>query len=439
MNMTPLDNNLDESLWTDRTSSGLQFILNPKSGFSKTLGIFGVRFGSTDSTFSLEGEKREVPEGTAHFLEHKLFENQDGDVSDRFASHGASCNAGTGFTTTSYLFSCTDKLEENLNLLLDFVQTPYFTPELIAKEQGIIGQEIKMYNDDPDWIVFFNLMKCLYREHPVRQNIAGTLDSIARIDTEALHRCYKAFYRPKNMALVLVGRMDPEAIAEIIHADGAGRDTDFESLLNLPRIEEKDPRPKDRFISHSMVVARPKVLMGFKDLDNLGNGYRLQAKEVVTQMVIDILLGKSSSFYEKLYSEGIIDESFSAYYSGYIDFGFTLMGGDTDEPARFKDRILELLDHAVKESIDEASFLRQKNKYLGKFIRTFNSIESTAFSLLNFHFKGISPTQVMEIIENIQMDDLHERLQRHFDQEQMAFSIIEPVAAGTKTTNAAQP
>ncbi|MFH1998255.1 MAG: insulinase family protein, partial [Planctomycetota bacterium] len=186
MTLRKIENHLDEDLYAGTAPSGLHYLLNRKRGFSKTIGLLGVRFGSTDNAFSSQGKRIEVPEGTAHFLEHKLFEDLEGDVSDRFAANGASCNAGTGFSTTSYTFSCTGKVKDNLALLLNFVQSPYFTPELVEKEQGIIGQEIMMYNDDPDWVAFFNLMKCLYREHPVQQNIAGSLDSIREINSNVL-------------------------------------------------------------------------------------------------------------------------------------------------------------------------------------------------------------------------------------------------------------
>jgi len=215
--LKPIENGLEEALFEGTAPSGLRYILNPKPGFSKTMAMLGVRFGSTDNSYAVDGEKLEVPAGTAHFLEHKMFENEEGDVSDLFAANGASCNAGTGFTTTTYLFSCTERLSENLKLLLQFVQSPYFTGELVAKEQGIIGQEIKMYNDDPDWMVFFLMLRSLYRDHPIRQDIAGSVESIRLITPEVLSQCHRVFYRPGNMALVLSGCLDPEEVSRIVH------------------------------------------------------------------------------------------------------------------------------------------------------------------------------------------------------------------------------
>jgi predicted Zn-dependent peptidase len=425
MTLKAIENNLEETLLFGTASSGLRFLLNPKPGFSKTMGVLGVRFGSTDNTYIVDGKSLEVPGGTAHFLEHKLFEDKEGDVSDRFTANGASCNAGTGFTTTSYLFSCTARLAENLKLLLNFVQSPYFTPELIAKEQGIIEQEIKMYNDDPDWVVFFNLMKSLYRQHPVRENIAGSVESIAGINTEVLEQCYRGFYRPGNMVLVLAGSLDPEQASRIILEDADTRAKDPKGMNHRMLEESNDERARET-VSRQMVVARSKILIGFKDREISADGRALQTKEIVSQMVLDILFGKSSQNFDELYNEGIIDDSFSAYYSGYHDFGFTSIGGDTDEPERFHERILAVLKSETNKGIDEESFRRQKNKYLGKFIRTFNSVESTAFSLLAFQFKALDPPQVLEIIQGITLEDLNRRLATHFKAEHSAWSVIEP-------------
>jgi predicted Zn-dependent peptidase len=286
-----------------------------------------------------------------------------------------------------------------------------------------------MYNDDPDWIVFFNLMRCLYREHPVKLNIAGTIDSIAKIDTDVLNRCYRAYYRPGNMVFVLAGKMDPDLVSRIIRKDGGNRAPDPKGMLNDRKIIEKDLSPSQMLLTQQMVVARPKVLLGFKEHDLEGGGSEQQSREIMTQMVIEILFGKSSSTYEKLYQEGTIDDTFSAYYSGYLDFGFSILGVDTDTPDRFQDRIREQLLGTLKDGISSSDFERQKNKYLGKFIRTFNSIKSSAYSLLNFTFKGLYPQQVMEIIERITLDDLNNRLRRHLNPDEMVCSTVEPMEA----------
>jgi len=429
MTLRKIENHLDEDLYAGTAPSGLNYLLNRKRGFSKTIGLLGVRFGSTDNAFLSEGRTIEVPEGTAHFLEHKLFEDSKGDVSDRFAANGASCNAGTGFSTTSYNFSCTAKAIENLGLLLNFVQSPYFTPELVEKEQGIIGQEITMYNDDPDWIVFFNLMKCLYKEHPVRQNIAGSLESIREINPEVLLQCYNAYYRPGNMILMVSGNIDPEEINTIICEDAATREKD-DGGLNDRMLKETDTTLQAKSMSQKMVVARPKILIGFKDHELLSDGYAVQKRDVISQMVIDILFGKSSSNYDELYDQGVIDDTFTAYYSGYNDFGFSLMGGDSEEPDQFQEHILKILDKETKRGVNPKSFDRQKNKYLGKIIRTFNSVESVAYSMMNFYFKGLSPSDVIKTIESITIEDLNLRLKSHFITDQAACSLIEPKNPG---------
>ena len=414
MALTEIENGLDEELLEGVAPSGLRFILNPKPAFSKTMGMISIRFGSTDHLLPGDPANPDVPAGTAHFLEHKLFEDVEGDVSDRFAALGASCNAGTGFTTTSYLFTCTKNHIDCLELLLGFVQNPYFTPELIAKEQGIIGQEIKMYNDDPEWIVYFNLLKGLYRDHPVKENIAGSIASIGKIDVDLLQRCYRTYYRPGNMVLVLVGGMSPDEAARIICGDGDGRESDKQGI-SLRNMIQEPPGPVQELTTQEMVVARPKLLMGFKDLDIKANWRMHQKKEVVTKMAIDVIFGKSSLYYEELYVEGIIDDSFSASYSGYIDFGLATFGGDTDNPLKFRDRILSILDRAIENGIDPEDIECQKNKYMGRYIRAFNSIESTAYTMMNLYFRSLSPSQAMEIIEEIEHEDINRRVRDLFD------------------------
>jgi len=422
-------NNVDERFLTTRLSSGLTLIVNPKKGFSKTMGIMGVRFGSADNRlFAGNGADEErVPDGTAHFLEHKLFEDADGDVSDRFAANGAHCNASTGFTTTSYMFACTDKVLENLSLLLSFVQNPFFTEELVKKEQGIIGQEIKMYEDDPGWIVFFNLMESLYREHPVRNNIAGTVESIAGITPASLERCYRAFYRPGNMVLVVVGNIDPDEVYEVAQKDAARRQPDEASICTRT-VVESDPSPKEQRVEAEMVVYRPKLLIGFKESEISNDGHQIELLELRTQIILDVLLSKSSAQHAALYQEELIDDTFSASYSSYGDFGFTLIGGDTNEPQRLKDRLLEVFAKARTQGLEKALFERVKNKYMGQYIRMFNSIESTAYSFLGCHFRGIVPSELVEMIAQVTLDEVEERLRCHFDCERMAASVVLPKA-----------
>ncbi len=428
MVLQSIENNVDERFQTVRLSSGLTLIINPKRGFSKTMGLMGVKFGSADNNLPRNGPASpcRLPDGTAHFLEHKLFEDADGDVSDRFAANGAMCNASTGFTSTSYIFSCTDRVADNLRLLLSFVQSPYFTEELVKKEQGIIQQEIKMYDDDPGWIVFFNLMKSLYREHPIRQNIAGTVESIAEITPAFLEECYRSFYRPGNMALVLVGGFDPDEVLEVAERDAEKRTVDSKDL-NHRFFTETDRSIAAPLEQTRMVVYRPKFLLGFKDLEFCNSGRETEKIELRTQLVLDCLLSKSSPVYEMLYGEDLIDDSFSAYYSGYGDSGHTLISSDTKEPERLKQRLLKILADARTEGIEKATFERIRNKYMGNFVRMFNSIESTAYSFLGCFFREVWPSELVDMIRDVTHEELIERLRTHFDPDNMSVSIVFPL------------
>ncbi|MFH1998131.1 MAG: insulinase family protein, partial [Planctomycetota bacterium] len=235
--------------------------------------------------------------------------------------------------------------------------------------------------------------------------------------------------RPGNMVLVVSGNIDPEEMSLIICDDAALRAKD-DGGLNRRMLAETDTSLRNKSISQKMVVARPKVLIGFKDHDLTGDGRVLQKRDFVSQMVIEILFGKSSTNYDELYDGGVIDDTFTAYYSGYNDFGFSLIGGDTENPQQFQDRMMEILDKDVLKGVDPESFDRQKNKYLGKIIRTFNSVESVAYSMMNFFFKDLNPSDVIKIIESITIDDLNLRLKSHFITDQAASSLIEPEDGG---------
>lgn len=428
MVLQSIENNVDEQFLTVKLSSGLTLVMNPKRGFTKTMGLMGVKFGSADSHLPANGggASRALPDGTAHFLEHKLFEDADGDVSDRFAANGALCNASTGFTTTSYMFSCTDKVADNLRLLLSFVQSPYFTEELVRKEQGIIQQEIKMYDDDPGWIVFFNLMKSLYREHPIRQNIAGSVASIAQITPSFLEECYRCFYRPGNMALILVGGFDSEEVLDVVTRDADGRKADGKGL-NHRFFTETDRSIASSEEQAEMIVYRPKFLLGFKEAVLCDSGRETERIELRTQLVLDCLLSKSSPAYEKLYAEDLIDDSFSAYYSGYGDSGHTIISADTKEPERLKERLLAILETARTEGIEKETFERIRNKYLGNYVRMFNSIESTAYSFLGCFFRGLWPSELIDVIREVTCEELIERLSTHFDPDNLSVSLILPL------------
>ena len=287
--LAPVTNSIGETLLHAVLPHGLTLYLNPRPEFSRAFGMLATHYGSLDSRLpAADGKPGEaVPEGIAHFLEHKLFEDQKGDVSLRFSSLGASCNAGTEFAKTSYHFSTAENVEANLETLIRFVYDPWFTVESVAKEQGIIEQEIRMYDDDPDWVVFFNLLESLYHVHPVRINIAGTVQTIRRITPELLHRCHSAFYHPANMVLVVAGALDAERCATLAEGILASLPIGPGRAWSRPAIGEPPSVPRRR-IEREFAVSRPQVALGFKDLEMPKSPRDFLRRDLTTRLLLDV-------------------------------------------------------------------------------------------------------------------------------------------------------
>ncbi len=424
MLLRPLDNPLSEPLLAGTASSGLRLLVNPRPAFRRTFAALGVNFGSVDRVAGADGQP--VPEGLAHFLEHKLFEDRQGDVSDRFAALGGSTNAMTGFVGTTYVVSTVEEPRACLELLLRFVQDPWFTDDLVAKEQGIIAQEIRMYDDDPDWRAFFGLLGCLYARHPAKDNIAGTVASIATIDAATLRRCYELFYHPRNLVLAVSGALAPEEVAEVVAADQARRAPD--ALAPHARGAPDEPaachaaRWEER-----LPVARPRLLLGIKERALGGDARTLLRRELATRMLLDLLFGRSSRAWEDLYGAGLADESFAASYSTEESFGFSSVGGDTDDPAALEARLREVLDRARREGFEEAAFGRLRNKLHGALLRALDSPEHVAFGLVSETFRGSRPFEELDVIGSITPGDLHARLDEHVADSQIAVAVVRPL------------
>jgi predicted Zn-dependent peptidase len=426
-----------EAIFEGRLHNGLTVIVSQRRGYAKRFAIIAARYGSVDNTFAdpETGERVRVPDGIAHFLEHQLFAQESGDAFDEFSRNGASANAATSFTTTSYVFSCTDQFEKNLRLLLRFVGTPYFTEKNVAKEKGIIGQEIKMYEDNSDWRVFMNLMAALYHRHPIRIDIAGTVESISNITPSALLRCYRTFYHPANMALFVVGDVDPEAVADLAGDVGEktarnGRGAGAPSGANGAAIErflpEEPALPARRHVSQSLLVSQPKVAIGFKDAEPFPPGRLLVRREITTHLLLDAVMGKSSALYSRLYEKGIIDDSFSSAYSTDSGYGFTIVAGETKDPARFVRELRAGMARAAREGISDEDFSRIRRKAIGKFVRQFNSPESLAYALLSYHFRGSSLFDYYRELRRVTKAELAARLAEHLSPRQSAVSVILP-------------
>lgn len=417
---------LDEEMQFVTHESGLRVYVFPKKGFSKYYAIYGTEYGSIDREFVVPGDEKAtvVPDGIAHYLEHKLFEEADGsNAFDRFAKTGASSNAFTSFDLTAYLFTCTDKFYENLDILLNFVNHPHFTDENVQKEQGIIGQEIKMYEDDPEWRVFFNTLCAMYHKNPVKIDIAGTVESISHITPEILYKCYNTFYNPSNMILVMVGDVDMEKALKYVdkHVD-VSRDL---GKIKRPKVSEPSERAQE-IITQKLVVSRPLFHIGFKETNTELSGSELLKNEIATNILLIALFGKSSDFYMSLYSEGLIDSSFSDETELEKPYGFTLFGGESSEYKEVYSRIKNYITETKKSGLPQKSIERARKILKGQNIRGFNSVENMGNDFIRRLLNGINPLEYAEAIDQVTYRDLEERFAEHFNVDNCVLSVVEP-------------
>lgn len=300
---------LNEVIHVYEHESGLKAFVIPKKGYSKKYATFATHYGSINNEFVVPGEieSTRVPDGVAHFLEHKLFEQKGGSVMDKFSALGSSPNAYTGFNQTVYLFSCTDGFEENFKLLLDFVQNPYITEESVEKEKGIIGQEIKMYEDDANWRSFFNLLGAFYKNNPVRIDIAGTVDTISKIDKDVLYKCYNTFYHLSNMAILVVGDVDVGKVFEMVEKGLQVSQTRPEIKRIFPTEIETIHKA---YVEQSLAVSTPLFQMGFRDDKLHTRGKEGAKREIAIKLLLELIIGKSSKLYNQMYAEGLINSTF---------------------------------------------------------------------------------------------------------------------------------
>ncbi|EOS8079625.1 insulinase family protein [Enterococcus hirae] len=407
MNKTEYDQ-INETLYHEVLPNGLTVYLLPKNDYHKTYGLFSTNYGSIDNEFIPYGsdKKIKVPDGIAHFLEHKLFEKEDGDVFQLFGQQGASANAFTSFTKTSYLFSTTDQVEKNLTTLLDFVQAPYFTEETVNKEKGIIGQEIQMYEDDPNWRMFFGILNNLYPEHPLHIDIAGTVESIEAITADDLYTCYRTFYQPSNMVLFVVGKLEPEKLIELIRTNQNAKD-----FPPAQKIERYFPDNNGDIIAKSSMrsaITRDKFVLGIKGLDVLpAEGKELLRYKTALNLLFQLLLGNTSQNYLKMYNDGLIDDSFGFEFSLDREFHFADFSGDTDQPEKAAEKVKEILLHFEEDQeLSEENLTLLKKKMLGQYFQTLNSLEYIANQFTQSLFGDQTLFDLPEIIESIQLADV---------------------------------
>ncbi|WP_433943278.1 EF-P 5-aminopentanol modification-associated protein YfmH [Paenibacillus sp. SN-8-1] len=415
---------LQETLYHEVMDNGLQVYVLPKPGFQKTYATFTTKYGSVDNHFRVEGQEEiSVPDGIAHFLEHKMFEEPEGDIFATFASQGASANAFTSFDQTTYLFSSTENIEANLETLINFVQNPYFTDQNVDKEKGIIGQEIGMYADNPDWRVYFGLIEALYKVHPVHIDIAGTVESIGTITKETLYTCYNAFYHPSNMLLFVVGGVKPEEVFNLVRANQARKD--YKPQGRIERLFDDEPTSvNERRRTTGLPVSLPKCLFGFKETKLGITGVERIKLDLTTKLALDLLFGSSTELYQKLYDQDLISDGFGHEYNSDPNYAFSAIGGDTRDPEELLRVIAEEVNALIQTGFKPENFERARKKKIGGYLRMMNSPENIAHEFTRYKFRGGDLFEVLQVYESITLDDVNQRLKEHINWDQMAVSLV---------------
>lgn len=417
---------LKEAVYYETLDNGLQVYVLPKHGFSKTFAIFTTNYGSIDNEFVPLGQEAftRVPDGIAHFLEHKLFEKEDGDVFFKFGEKGAFTNAFTSFTRTAYLFSSTSNVEENLETLVDFVQEPYFTEETVEKEKGIIGQEIQMYDDDADFRVYFGAIENMYHHHPVKIDIAGTVESIAEIDKDLLYLCYNTFYHPSNMILFVVGNVDPEQAIEQVRNNQAKKT--FAPAKPVKRHFPEEPKSvavAKKTLKFPVQIA--KNLVAVKEDIGLLRGKEAVQHEMTADILLELMFGTTSDAYLELYDQGIIDDTFGFDYSLQDSFSFVLVGGDAKDPDLQERKIKETFEKALETGFNEADLELLKRKKMGQFLRSLNSPEFIANQFSQYIFEEASLFDILPAIEAVTVADVETFLKRIYVADRITtFQIV---------------
>ncbi len=401
--------------------SGLDIYICEMKGFSTVEALFGTKYGSINTMFRTknDSEYTKVPEGIAHFLEHKLFENEDCDVFELYAKTGANANAFTTFDKTCYLFSCSKNYEESLKILLDFVQKPYFTKENVDKEQGIIGQEIKMTNDNPDWRVFFNLLGCMYHSHPVKIDIAGTVESIAEIDADLLYKCYDTFYNLNNMVLSVAGNISAEKVLAICDeclkpCVDKGLETVFpDEPDEIVRDEIKESQPIGTSIFNIGYKCRPC------------SGRENLAKSLRAMLAIDVFSDVSSPFYQDLLKKGLINSTFGSEVFTGDGYFSVIFSGESEDPAAVRDALKSEISRVCSEGLCEKDFQRAKKSAYGTLIRELNNVEAVANLLINSHMAGTGPYDTIEILSHTTSGECLDFVREELTEDKLVMSVIE--------------
>lgn len=414
---------LKEKIYYKKYENGFEAYVIPKNGFSMKYACIGTHFGSVHNRYVSDGKTHGIPDGVAHFLEHKLFEQEDVNVFQKFAEYGANPNAYTSFNKTVYLFSCTDNFDENLDILLNYVQKPYFTEENVEKEKGIINQEIGMIGDSSDRALYFNLLKALYKNNNVRLEIAGSVESIAPITPELLYDCYNAFYHPSNMIFVAVGDVDVEKTFEKIENTWGSIDADSSTLAQKVFVVEPNEVYKENVVEH-MDVPTDKFMAGFKDFPPVVRGNEALKHQISMEILLQMLFGKSTPLYNKLYGENLINNTFEYEYIMDEDYAYSAFGGESNDIYRALEIISEEIERCRTSGLDRSMFERIKKAKKGRFIKALDNVEFIASEFMELCMKDCLIFDYYDLYDRIDFDYITNVFLDHFRQEAMSVSRI---------------
>lgn len=411
---------LNEQYYEIDHESGLKIFVMEKPDYSGAFAMFGTKYGSVDTCFRIKGQDSyvSVPEGIAHFLEHKLFESEELDAFQRFNETGANANAFTSFDRTCYIFQCAGNFDKNLEILLDFVKHPYFTEETVQKEQGIIGQEIRMYQDNPDWQVLFNLLRGLYHNNPVRIDIAGTVESIAHINAELLYNCYNTFYNLSNMALAVAGNVTKDQVIEI-----ADRILRKEEPVYFEQIVPEEPESvSQNYIEEDLGVDIKKFAIGFKE--TLTDILPTPKHTLVVNLAMEVIAGKMSALYSRLMDEGLINTSFGKEYFTGRGFACSIFSGESNAPDKVRDGIIAEIKGLKDNGISDDDFDVALKKLYGAHIFGYNDVDDLAGNLIDAYFGGYGLFDTVKVYKEVKKEDIERAIAESFNTENCCLSVI---------------
>ena len=418
---------IGESVYREVLPNGLQVCVVPKPEHAKKYAFFATRYGGMDTRFCLDGKWLDTPAGIAHYLEHKMFDTKEGNALQDLAANGASPNAFTSNAITGYYFECTEQFEENLKTLLSFVSVPYFTQESVDKEQGIIGQEIGMIEDDPDWVVFMDLMQALYEKHPVRVSVAGSAESISHITAETLYACHKAFYDPSNMVLCVAGDVDPEKICQAareILPERPGAPVARGDYGAQEPAEVCQP-----MIQREMEVSVPLFQLGFKG-EAAPEGEGALRQQLLGELACEALLGNSTPPYARLYQEGLINRNFSYGYDSVPGCAFLAAGGESRDPEAVRAAVEAEARRIEAEGVDPGLWDRVKKGVYGWRVRSLNSFETLCVNQAQNFFAGREYLRFADLFADIRKEDVEALIARWVTPARTSLSVIRPKEVG---------